>query len=179
MLGLALVSREFIVITITEKWIDAVPLLQVLCLSGAFAPFYVLYQYLAISKGKSDVFMWCSLAQMVLQTMIVLLFRHQNIMSMVIAFSIFSIAWLLVWHLLTGRMIGLRLKDAIFDVMPFFLLSVIVVVITYFLTASLVSPWLSLISRMLIAVILYIALMKAFHVVIMDEAFRYLFGKKA
>ena len=179
MLGLALVSREFIVITITEKWIDAVPLLQVLCLSGAFAPFYVLYQYLAISKGKSDVFMWCSLAQMVLQTMIVLLFRHQNIMSMVIAFSIFSIAWLLVWHLLTGRMIGLRLKDAIFDVMPFFLLSVIVVVITYFLTASLVSPWLSLISRMVIAVILYIALMKAFHVVIMDEAFRYLFGKKA
>ena len=179
MLGLALVSREFIVITITEKWIGAVPMLQVLCLSGAFAPFYVLYQYLAISKGKSDTFMWCSLAQMVLQTMIVLLFCLQDIISMVLAFSAFNIVWLLVWHSLVGSMIDLRLKDALFDTMPFFFAALTVIAVTYFLTNSLESPELSLLLRVTIAVILYVSLMKVFHVAIMDEAFHYLFGKKA
>ena len=33
--GLALVSREFILCTIGEKWINIVPLLQILCISGA------------------------------------------------------------------------------------------------------------------------------------------------
>ena len=51
MFGLALVAREFILITIGENWLDCVPLLQVLCLSGAFMPLYTMYQNLAISKG--------------------------------------------------------------------------------------------------------------------------------
>ena len=56
MFGLTLVSREFILITIHEKWIASVPLLQILCVSGAFMPIYTLYQNLAISKGRSDVY---------------------------------------------------------------------------------------------------------------------------
>ena len=42
---------------IHEKWIASVPLLQILCVSGAFMPIYTLYQNLAISKGRSDVYM--------------------------------------------------------------------------------------------------------------------------
>ena len=33
--GLALISRELILITVTEKWLDCVPLMQILC-AGAF-----------------------------------------------------------------------------------------------------------------------------------------------
>lgn len=38
MLGLAFIAREFIVITITEKWLPCVPMLQMLCIWGAFMP---------------------------------------------------------------------------------------------------------------------------------------------
>ena len=65
MFGLTLVSREFILITIHEKWIASVPLLQILCVSGAFMPIYTLYQNLAISKGRSDVYMCCNIGQVV------------------------------------------------------------------------------------------------------------------
>ena len=53
--GLAMVSREFILITIGEKWIDSILLLQLLCIGGAFMPLYTLYQNIAISHGRSDL----------------------------------------------------------------------------------------------------------------------------
>ena len=34
--GMALVAKEFILVTITDTWIDSVPLLQTLCIGGAF-----------------------------------------------------------------------------------------------------------------------------------------------
>ena len=56
MLGLAFIAREFIVITITEKWLPCVPMLQMLCIWGAFMPIITLYSNLVISKGKSNIY---------------------------------------------------------------------------------------------------------------------------
>ena len=47
MLGFMLVAHEFILLTIGEQWTDSIPLLQVLCIGGAFVPFYALYQLCA------------------------------------------------------------------------------------------------------------------------------------
>ena len=39
MFGLGMVSQEFIIVLIKEKWAESVPLLRILCISGAFLPF--------------------------------------------------------------------------------------------------------------------------------------------
>ena len=88
MFGLTLVSREFILITIHEKWIASVPLLQILCVSGAFMPIYTLYQNLAISKGRSDVYMWCNIGQVVGLLALVLFCHQYGIQTMVIAYTV-------------------------------------------------------------------------------------------
>lgn len=46
MLGLAIVSQELIVISITEKWLPCVPVMQILCVWGAFMPISTLYSNL-------------------------------------------------------------------------------------------------------------------------------------
>lgn len=50
MLGLGIVSEELIIITITDKWYSSILIMQILCISGAFAPIAYLYQQLIISK---------------------------------------------------------------------------------------------------------------------------------
>lgn len=52
MLGLGIVSEELIIITLTDKWYSSILIMQILCISGAFAPIAYLYQQLIISKGK-------------------------------------------------------------------------------------------------------------------------------
>ena len=89
MFGLALVSREFILITIGTAWLDCVPLLQMLCISGAFMPLYVMYQNLAISQGRSDIYMWLNIIQIVLQIAIILACAPFGLSVMVAAYSLF------------------------------------------------------------------------------------------
>ena len=175
--GLSLVSREFILCLLKDKWADAIPLLQILCVGGAFLPFYTLYQNLAITNRRSDLYMWCNIAQIVAQLAIVLLLSRYGIMVIVYAYTAFTIGWLLVWQLIARRLIGLRFWHLLLDTMPFMLAALAVMVATYFLTITIDSLPLLLISRIVLAALLYFAVMKAARVKILDECIRY-FSKK-
>jgi O-antigen/teichoic acid export membrane protein len=175
--GLSLVSREFILCLLKDKWADAIPLLQILCVGGAFLPFYTLYQNLAISNRRSDLYMWCNIAQIVAQLAIVLLLSRYGIMVIVYAYTAFTIGWLLVWQLIARRLIGLRFWHLLLDTMPFMLAALAVMAATYFLTITIDSLPLLLISRIVLAALLYFAVMKAARVKILDECIRY-FSKK-
>lgn len=175
--GLSLVSREFILCLLKDKWADAIPLLQILCVGGAFLPFYTLYQNLAISNRRSDLYMWCNIAQIVAQLAIVLLLSRYGIMVIVYAYTAFTIGWLLVWQLIARRLIGLRFWHLLLDTMPFMLAALAVMAATYFITITIDSLPLLLISRIVLAALLYFAVMKAARVKILDECIRY-FSKK-
>ena len=169
MFGLAIISNEFILLTIGKRWIDAVPLLQMLCIGGAFVPFYTLYQNVAISNGRSDIYMFCNIAQIVLQLVIIGFFYHLGINTMVMVYTLFTIAWLFVWQWTARRIIGLRFREVIKDVMPTLCIALLVMATTYFVTLSLHHLLLLLICRILIATLLYAAIMKLLHVAMMDE----------
>lgn len=169
MFGLAIISNEFILLTIGKRWIDAVPLLQMLCIGGAFVPFYTLYQNVAISNGRSDIYMFCNIAQIVLQLVIIGFFYHLGINTMVMVYTLFTIAWLFVWQWTACRIIGLRFREVIKDVMPTLCIALLVMATTYFVTLSLHHLLLLLICRILIAALLYAAIMKLLHVEMMDE----------
>ncbi len=175
--GLSLVSREFILCLLKDKWADAIPLLQILCVGGAFLPFYTLYQNLAISNRRSDLYMWCNIAQIVAQLAIVLLLSRYGIMVIVYAYTAFTIGWLLVWQLIARRLIGLRFWHLLLDTMPFMLAALAVMAATYFITITIDSLPLLLISRIVLAALLYFAVMKAAKIKILDECIRY-FSKK-
>ena len=169
MFGLAIISNEFILLTIGKRWLDAVPLLQMLCIGGAFVPFYTLYQNVAISNGRSDIYMFCNIAQIVLQLVIIGFFYHLGINTMVMVYTLFTIAWLFVWQWIAHRIIGLRFWEVIKDVMPTQCIALLVMATTYFVTLPLHHLLLLLICRILIAALLYAAIMKLLHVEMMDE----------
>lgn len=58
MFGLSIVTRELILTTVGAKWIDSIPLMQILCIGGAFVPLNALFSNLIISQGKSNIYMW-------------------------------------------------------------------------------------------------------------------------
>lgn len=179
MFGLTLVSREFILITIHEKWIASVPLLQILCISGAFMPIYTLYQNLVISRGRSDVYMWCNIGQ-VIGLLALVLFCHQyGITTMVIAYTSFVIAWLVVWQWMVKRITNLGFMDVTKDIMPFMLCATATMLITYFLTQGLQNIYLLLIARLAISAIIYFCIMKLLKVKILDECIAFVKHKKA
>ena len=176
--GLALVAREFILSTIGQAWIACVPLLQILCISGAFMPIYTLYQNLVISHGRSDVNMWLNIGQIVLQLCIILLFYRQGITIMVMAYTVFNIVWLLAWMPWGKRIIGVKLMDVVKDIVPFLGSGALVMAATYFATAAISNLYLLLAARIVMAAALYYGVMRLMNVVILQECLQFLFKKK-
>lgn len=169
MFGLALVAPQFILATIGDKWLESIPLLQILCIGGAFIPFYTLYQNLFLSYGKSNTYMWLSIGQIAVMLMAVLASHSIGFKAMVVAFAVINILWLLMWQLFANRLIGYRLMSMLRDLMPFMLIAMLVMGIVYVATIQISNLNVLLVSRVLLAAALYFMIMKLLRAKIFEE----------
>ena len=143
MLGLALVSKEFIVILLTEKWLESALMMQMLCVAGAFVPISALFSNLLISRGHSTTYMWCTILLCLVQLLAVLLSASYGIERMILAYVVVNICWLFVWHYFARQEIDLKIKDVLKDISPYFVLSVALVCAAFLLTRSIENMYLS------------------------------------
>ena len=178
MLGLAFIAKEFIVVTVSDKWLPSVPIMQLLCIWGAFIPIVSLYSYLFISKGKSDINMWSSVAIGLLQLLIAWLMLPHGILHMVLAYVSTNILSLFVLHAWVRQQIGYRFLDLLKDILPFILITLLVLSGTYFATQSVTNLYLLLSLKIVLAASLYVLILKVIKVSIFKESIEYLLKRK-
>ena len=177
MLGLALVAKEFVEVVLGTKWLECTPLLQVLCIAGAFIPFYAVYQHLAIGCKRSDLYLWCNVGQIVLQIGLILLCYYlfsQSILVVVAVYSVFMILWLAAWQAVAKHLIGLKWLEAFLDIAPFLIITVTVFTITYLATLWLENNVLLLIAKVFVGGALYMVVMKLAKVKIFAECWEFM-----
>lgn len=179
MFGLAIVASQVILLAIGDKWVNSIPLLQVLCISGAFIPLYTVYQNLFLSQGKSDTYMWLTIAQIAIMLIAVLACHRLGIMAMVIAFACINILWLLAWQVFASRLIGYRFITMLRDLMPFMLIALVVMGVTYLVTRFIGNMYFLLLARIILAAALYIMTMKLLHARILEECIEFIRSKKS
>ena len=178
MLGLGLVAQEFILLTVGEKWRESALILSLLCIHGAFVPITTLYSNLTISRGYSGVNMGCTIGQCLAVWAGLILLYPYGLIPMVIYFVALNVAWLVIWQWFAWRLTGLRFVDALKDIMPFLVFTLAVLALTWWLTNGITSLWLLLVSRMLLAAVLYGGIMWVSGAKIMREAIQYIIRKK-
>ena len=180
LLGLALIAEDFIVLLVGEKWHASANMLSLLCIYGAFSPVVTLYSNLVISRGRSTINMVIGLVNcaLVWGGIIVLHAFGHNLTSMVIFYVSLNIAWLLIWQACTRRLIGLRWWHAFKDIAPFFVFSLGVMTLTWWLTSELNISWTRMFLRIVIVIILYIGSLWLARAQILRESIDYIFHKK-
>lgn len=178
MLGLSLIAPDLIVIAITDKWIESARILQILSIGGAFIPLATLYTNLIISKGKSNIYMWNTICLGTLQLVSMLLLYPYGIYTMASFYIAINISWLLVWQYFARREIHITLLMAIKDIFPFFIIALGTISATYLITQNLSNIYLSMITKILVAAILYIGIMWASNSVTFKECLNYLLKKR-
>jgi O-antigen/teichoic acid export membrane protein len=176
MLGLAFIA-DFIVVLLGEQWTDSVPLLRMLCISGAFLPIHTLYQNLFISHGRSDTYMWCSVALVITQIVVVMVFATWGIEIMIAAYVVTLILWTGIWQILAYRLIQLRFIDLLKDVCPFLLATIGCIGVAYYATLFITNVIALILSRIIITSLLYVAIMKIAHVKIFKECIQFIFKR--
>lgn len=174
MFGLALVAHEFILLTVGPKWEPCVPLLQILCIGGAFLPIQALYHHFIISRGRSDFYLRLITIQIVLQIGLTLSLASLGITVMVAAFSALNICFTILGHYALHRLCPLSTFAALKDSAPFALIALGCMVVVHYITLWADILWLRLALRIVIAALLYAGIMKLLHAKVMDECISFI-----
>lgn len=180
MFGLSLIAPEFIVILITDKWLPSALLMRILCVGGAFLPISTLYFNMLIARGKSNIYMWNIICQglVMLASIITIHYLAGNVRDMVIVYACILALWVLVWQYFVWREIGFHLLQALKDILPFGFLAAATMIATYFITDSIQNIYWLLISRILLAMVIYLAVLWMLKAKILRESIIYIFKRK-
>ena len=177
MFGIGLIAREFLLITVGEKWLESAMLLSMLSVYGAFYPITTLYSNLALSQGRSDINLWNTVVLCVIVWGGLIALHPFGLKTMVVFFIAINILWLFIWQWFAHRLVGLRLWDVLRDVVPFLVFTLLVMAATWWLTRGISNLWWLLISKIVIAATLYAGIMWISGARIMRESIQYIFKR--
>lgn len=170
LLGVGLVAKEFIVLALGEIWLTSANYLQIICIAGAVIPISTLLADLIISKGRSDIFMWSTLVLGICQIAALILLHPHGIGQMVKAYVALNLVWLFVWFFFAHRLTTYRLFHFLKDILPFALAAAGVMAVTGLVTSSIDNLWLLLLSRIVLATLLYLGVMRLAGAQILKES---------
>ncbi len=176
--GLALVAPEFITLAITDKWLPSAHLMQLLSIGGAFVPIASLYSNFLVSQGRSNVYMWNTVALCLVQMILLVAFHPFGITAMVVAYITANTLWLFVWHGFVHRLIGLSLLNALRDVLPFFGLAAAAMAVSWGAAQWLgQNIYLSLIVKVIVAASVYVLSLRLLGAAILNECLDFVRSK--
>lgn len=174
MFGIGLISREFLLIFTGPKWEESAYLLSLLSIYGAVFPLLTLYGQMVISQGRSNINMYSTMALSSLILLGLVLLHSYGLYVMVFYFIGINVAWLFVWQYFAYRLIGLRLWEALSDVLPFLILSAACMALTWWITRPIESLWLLLLAKVVLAAVFYVTAIWISGARIMRESVDYL-----
>ena len=131
MLGLALVAEPAIRVAVTERWIAAVPLLQVLCCAGLFFILNSINGNFIKISGRSAVLMRLEIAGAVMLIAFLFISVRYGLFAAVCADAV-SKAILFGLYLNTvSRLMGYRVREQLLDIAPYAVISIAMISLLY------------------------------------------------
>ena len=150
MFGLGIVSHELIVILLTERWADAAALLQWLCIAGAFLSISAVFINLLVSHGRSDIYMWGSIALSVLMLPGMMAAAFYGIGAMIFVYVIIHIVETGLWFWFVRSETGLTVANMVSDLAPYLLLSLVLAAATMMIASPIASIYLRFVVKVVI-----------------------------
>ena len=124
---LSALSYPFIIGLVGEQWGLSAHILSIVCLAGAFFPAHYLYQNILQVRGRMRLYLAMDILKKVLLTVsIVIGILCNNLEVLLWGMVAASVLTLAVYAVVTGRVIGYSPLSQIKDLLPMFLICVIV-----------------------------------------------------
>ncbi len=155
---LILIAKPLIIILLTEKWSETIPLFQLLVFSGFFVPFSLYMNNILKIKGRSDLVLKLSIfgyTLIFISVFPILYFKSMHILLYVLLANAFVKTIIACY--VGGRLINYSLLEQLSDVKMNFVLSVLALAITYFVSIlmGIESMWVSMLTLLSIFLFLY------------------------
>jgi O-antigen/teichoic acid export membrane protein len=125
MLGAAALAKPLFLVVLGQKWIDAVPFFQILCLSGIFYPIHAFNINLLKVFGRSDLFLKLEITKVILVSISVFVGIKFGIYGLLWSSICSSFVALYINTYYSGKIFGYSFIDQVKNMFPILVISLI------------------------------------------------------
>ncbi len=170
--GLSAVAKPFIIILLTDKWAESIPLMQILAFSFVFAPVELENLQAIKAIGRSDIALKVEIIKKVVGVAILIASIPFGVTAIAVGMVISTTLSAIINAIPNKKLLGYTFKMQLKDILPSLLLSLVMFGAVYPVSLLNINVWLMLIIQVVAGAIIYIALSAIFKV----ESFKYILG---
>lgn len=176
MFGLAFIAREFIVILITEKWLESALILSILAIGHAFYVITWVFADLLAERGRSGWYLLVSSVSGGLQILSLILLHPYGMNTMLYSAVVIQFLCLLFWYFFVWREVGYKLWHLVGDVFSYAGIAAIAIGVVYGLLGwmGITNIYLSIVLKVLMVAFLYIGALYFTKSVMLRESYQYM-----
>ncbi len=162
LVGLFVVAEPLIEVLLTEKWLLAVPFMQIACISQLTMPISTTNNQAIKATGRSDIFLKMEASKKVIGVIIIL--AVMNISVEMIALSIFpyGIIAILINTFPSKKMFDYGIIEQFKDLLPIWCISLIMGLVTYMILFLNLSIYATLIIQVIVGITIYCGVSECF-----------------
>lgn len=158
MIGFIMIADNFILILLTEKWMFAVPYVQIFCVVYMFDMIQVGNLQVIRAVGRSDIFLMLEIIKKCLYAIVIIafVFLTDNPMYLALACIINTFLALIINMTPNRKIIGYTHGKQLLDILPNLIMSLIMGACVYLIGTLSINPLVEMVIQIISGVLIYI-----------------------
>lgn len=164
MIGLAAVAEPLVRIILTEKWLPAVPFIQIFCFQYALRPIHTANLQAIKAIGRSDIYLKLEIIKKVIGLTILIVSLNYNIYAIAFGVALSSIISTFINAYPNKVLLNYSNKDQLHDIIPPFLIAILMGGIVYAIKILHLNVWSMIVIQVIGGILIYFGLSKIFKI---------------
>lgn len=165
LIGLLVVSKPLIIVLLTDKWINAVPYLQIFCISYILMPIQNINMVAIKSLGYSSVLLRLEIIKKIIEIIILIISAYINVIAIAWGVVIYNFISIFINLYPTTKYLGYHYSEQLRDTTPSLLISILMGGLLFLLKSAITTtPIMNLIILTFLGVMIYILLSTIFKI---------------
>lgn len=160
MIGLAVIAEPLIVLVLTDKWLPAVPFLQIYCISYAVWPLHTANLQAINALGRSDIFLKLEILKKVIGIIILLFSVKYGVYAIAFGEVFISLLSTLINAYPNKNLLKYGFKEQFSDILPSLIISIFMGLVVYYVGRLLAITFISMLLQIFIGILFYIFMAK-------------------
>ena len=170
--GLSAVAKPFVIILLTDKWAESIPLMQILAFSFIFAPVELENLQAIKAIGRSDIALKVEIIKKVVGVLILIASIPFGVTAIAVGMVISTTLSAIINAIPNKKLLGYTFKMQLNDILPSLIISLVMFGAVYPISLLNLNMWAMIFIQAGLGVVIYIGLSALFKL----ESFTYILG---
>ncbi len=158
MIGLLVIAKPLIQLLLTDKWLLAVPFMQISCLTQMAMPISTANNQAIKALGRGDIFLKMEVIKKIFGLILLLLTMRISVLAIAYSAVLYTIVAIMVNIYPNRKLMNYGYKEQMKDLLQCFVIAVIMGIVAYSITYLHLTAMVTIILQIMVGIIVYFGL---------------------